>query len=55
MIETGGTERKNERSFTADEVTPVEALMSCLMVMRDLPEAGAEELTVMLKVLAALG
>ena len=55
MIETGGIERKNERSFIADEVTPVEALMSCHMVMRDLLEAGAEELTVMVRVLVAQG
>jgi hypothetical protein len=55
MIETGGTERRSGRSFIADEVTLVEASMSCHMVMRDLLEAGVEELTAMLKVLGAPG
>jgi len=51
MIERGAIERPRERSCTADEVIPEEALMNCHMVTTDLAvEVDAAELTVMLRV-----
>jgi hypothetical protein len=47
------TEMTNERDYTGEEVNPGEALMTYLMVMRNLVVAGAEGLIVISKVRAA--
>lgn len=50
MTGRGETERMRERSFTVDEVTPEEALMSCHMVTNDpAAEVDVGEPTVMLR------
>jgi hypothetical protein len=53
MIVREGTGMTNGRGHTEEEVTPGEALMTYLMVMKNLVVAGVEGLTVILKVRAA--
>jgi hypothetical protein len=53
MIVIEGIEMTNGKDFTEEEVTPGEALMTYLTVMRNLVVAGAEGLTVILKVRVA--
>jgi hypothetical protein len=55
MIGTEGIEKRNEKNSTVEEVTLGVASMSCHMVMRDLMVADVVELTVMWRVLEALG
>ncbi len=55
MTEKEEIERVSGKSSIVREEIPGEASMSCHMVMRDLVEAGDEELTVMWKVLIAPG
>jgi len=55
MIVRDGTGRMSVRSFIVGEVIPGVASMSCLTVTKDPVEIDVEELTVMVKVLAAHG